>query len=81
MATFKFYLDQKCTVWYRTDFEVDAESEEEAIKKATEMYSSGDVHDLPWYPITDTIEPMPKEDNDGQTTEELMFKNNSIATN
>ncbi len=33
MATFKFNLDQKCTVWYRTDFDVEANSEQEAIKK------------------------------------------------
>jgi hypothetical protein len=81
MATFKFYLDQKCTVWYRTDFEIEADSEQDAINKATEMYLSGDVSNHPWHDLTDTIEPMPKEDNSGEPTEELFYNHNVIKTN
>lgn len=81
MATFQFYLDQKCTVWYRTNFEVNANSEQEAIDKAIEMYSSGDTSDFPWHDLTDTIEPMSKEDNAGETTEELFYNHNVIKTN
>jgi hypothetical protein len=81
MATFKFNLDQKCTVWYRTDFDVEANSEQEAIEKATAMFSSGELDDYPWYGITDTIEPLFPSENEGQPTQELMFKDNTIETN
>jgi hypothetical protein len=37
MKTFNFYLDQKVTTWYRTNYEVEAESLEEAEKKAIQL--------------------------------------------
>jgi len=81
MAKFDFYLDQKCTTWYRTVFEVDAESQEEATQKAIQMYSSGELSDEPWMQIDDTTELMPKSENNGQPTEELMFDGVTIKTN
>ena len=40
MKTFNFYLDTKVTDWYRTDFEIEANSEEEAKQKAIEFVKS-----------------------------------------
>lgn len=81
MATFKFNLDQKCTTWYRTDFDVEANSEQEAIEKARAMFLSGELDDYPWYNLTDTIELIYPSENAGQPTQELMFKDNTIETN
>jgi hypothetical protein len=81
MTIFKFNLDQKCTVWYRTDFEVEANSEQEAIEKARAMFSSGELDDYPWYNLTDTTELILPSENEGQPTQELMFKDNTIETN
>jgi 1,2-phenylacetyl-CoA epoxidase PaaB subunit len=81
MAKFHFYLDQKCTTWYRTAFEVDADSQEEATQKAIEIYSSGELSDEPWEVLDETTEPMQPSENGGQPTEELMFDGVTIKTN
>lgn len=39
METFYFYVDQKQTIWERAKYAIDAESEDEAIKKATRLFS------------------------------------------
>ena len=46
MATFKFNLDQKCTNWYRTDFDVEANSEQEAIEKARDPKGKLTIMDI-----------------------------------
>lgn len=71
--TFRFYLDQKCTTWYRTHFEIDSESEEEAIKKAVEMFESDTIPD-DWFHLYETTENMSKIDNGGQPTQELLIR-------
>ena len=37
LTTFNFHLDTKVTTWYRTEFEIEAESLEEATKKSIEF--------------------------------------------
>jgi hypothetical protein len=81
MEKFHFYLDQKCTTWYRTIFEVEANSQDEAIQKAIEVYSSGQISNYPWEQIEDTTELITPSENNGLPTEELMFKGETIKTN
>lgn len=71
METFDFYVDQKVTTWYRTHFEVKAESLDEAKKKALEFYEKGNTSDLPWEQYEGTTELMSVEENGGASVTEL----------
>ena len=73
--TFDFYLDQKVTTWYRTDFEIEATSEEEAKQKAMEFIKRGDHIDISWEHLDDTVEGLSVEDNGGESTMELYYSN------
>jgi hypothetical protein len=69
--TFDFYVDQKVTTWYRTHFEIEAESLAEAKKKALEFYEQGNTSDLPWEQYDGTTELMSVEENGGASVTEL----------
>lgn len=71
METFDFYLDTKVTGWYRTPFEIEANSLEEAKLKAIEFVKSGETSYISWEQIDDTVETMSVKDNDGESTNEL----------
>jgi hypothetical protein len=78
MENFNFYLDQKVTTWMRTNFEVEAESFEEAVKKANEMYESGKLYDISWDEVEGVKENMDTEENDGYSTEELYYEDGNL---
>jgi hypothetical protein len=71
MKTFNFNLDQKVTTWYRTEFEVEAESLEEAKEKAIELYQKDDLDEFTWQQIDGTEEIMTIDDNGGFATAEI----------
>ena len=71
MKTYDFYIDSKVTDWYRTPFEIEANSEEEAKQKAIEFVKDDHHGEIPWEQIDCTIEPMSVKDNGGEPTEEL----------
>ena len=81
MKNFDFYLDQKSTIWYRTNFSVEAETEEEAKQKAIEMVKSNAVAEIPWECMEDTIELMDVSENDNQCTEDLLYGTDSFWNN
>lgn len=72
---FDFYLDQKVTTWYRTEFEIKADSAEEAQKKAIEFIKRGDHIDISWEHLDDTTEELPVDENGGESTMELYYSN------
>lgn len=74
METFDFYLDTKVTTWYRTPFEIEAKSLEEAKKLAIEFVEKDRHSEISWEQIDDTIEVMSTKDNDNQSTEELYYE-------
>lgn len=76
--SFDFYLDTKVTTWYRTPFEIEADSIEEARKLAIAFRERGDNTELSWEQIDDTIEGMIPGDNQGQPTEELYDEGGNI---
>jgi hypothetical protein len=79
MANFNFYLDQKVTTWYRTNFEVEAESLEEAEKKAIQLYEKGELDNISWEQIDDTYnEVMTIEDNGNCSTAEIYTDDGKI---
>jgi len=77
METFNFYLDTKSTIWYRSNFEIEANSEEEAKEKAIQMIKENGepTNSYNWEQLDDTLEHLSVEDNQGDATEELFFAN------
>ena len=79
MKTFNFYLDQKVTTWYRTDFEVEAETLEEAKQKAIQLYKEDELNEFTWERIDDTYnEVMTIEDNGNCSTAEIYTDDGKI---
>ena len=75
---FNFYLDQKVTNWYRTNFEIEAETEEEAQKMAIRFVKEGYTEEIGWDEVEGVITPMDVTDNDGLSTEEIYFEDGSM---
>lgn len=75
---FNFHLDTKVTTWYRTEFEIEATTIEEAQKKAIEFRERGDNTELPWEHIDETLEGMIPDENGGEPTEELYDENGNV---
>jgi hypothetical protein len=71
MESFDFYLDTKVTTWYRTPFEIEAESLEEAQKLAVKFIENGDHTEIGWHQVDDTTEGIVPEENGNEPTEEL----------
>jgi hypothetical protein len=78
MEDFNFYLDQKVTTWMRTEFNVESESFEEAVKKAKEMHESGELNNIGWVDVGEVQEVMSLIENDGFSTEELYHEDGKI---
>jgi 1,2-phenylacetyl-CoA epoxidase PaaB subunit len=69
---YDFYTDEKKTIWYRVNFSIRAQSEEEAMHLAKQMFDRDDYggSDYEWEQLTDTVESMSVEEN-GTATREL----------
>ena len=78
MKTFNFNLDQKVTTWYRTEFEVEAESLEEAKEKAIELYQKDELDDFGWEQLVGTQEIMTIDDNGNFATAEIYTDNGDL---
>ncbi|MBP3529485.1 MAG: hypothetical protein J6K02_12605 [Alistipes sp.] len=80
MACYKFYQDKKCTVWERTFFTVEADSEEAAIRCAGQL-GKGDLYAAEMQQegiaidesetLYDSMEELSVDDNGGQPTVEI----------
>lgn len=81
MEKFNFHLDQKVTTWMRTEFEIEAETMELAVKIAKEKYESGDLYDIRWEEIAGVKEIMEVGENGGEPTEELYDENSNLVLN
>jgi hypothetical protein len=75
MKTFEFFLDQKVTTWMRTEFEVEANDLNEAVKIAKEKFHRGDLDEIAWHEIMDTKEVLQPKDNGGESTAEIYNMN------
>jgi hypothetical protein len=71
METFDFYLDQKHTIWYRNNFTIEANSQEEANEKVKELYHKDELPSDDWDLLHETVEALSIGDNGGEATEEL----------
>ena len=70
MEEFKFYMDEKKTIWYRGHFIVEANTVEEATEKA-KLYIKNDTDgdDWDWEQLTDTTESVDLTSNGAPTRE------------
>ena len=71
MAKFNFYLDEKATIWYRTNFEVEAKTIEEAKELAIKKHENGELEMLSWEPVPETTELISLKENEGYSTAEI----------
>ena len=76
---FEFYIDQKVTSWYRTKFEIEADTEEEARQKSIDFVKEGKAEEIGWEELEGVITPMDVTDNDGFSTEEIYFEDGSMV--
>lgn len=76
---FRFYTDEKMTVWYRKYFEVESENYDNAVKEAIRQTKDGDYDDYSgWDPQDDTLEGLTPEQNSNQPTQELYYADNGF---
>jgi hypothetical protein len=75
---FEFYLDQKVTNWMRTNFEIEADTEEEARKMAIKFVEEGKAEEIGWDEVEGVITPLDVTDNDGYSTQEIYFEDGSM---
>ena len=81
MAEFDFYLDQKHTIWYRNKFTIEAETQDEANEKVTNLYRTNVLPSDDWDLLHDTVELLSVEDNGGEPTEEVFTHDGVLIIN
>ena len=83
MKTFDFYKDEKHTIWVRTNFNVQAESYEQALEKIKENPIESYENEINWEYLEETLESMDPIDNNGEATCEIHSEdtNELIYTN
>ena len=76
---FRFYTDEKMTVWFRKYFEVESENYDDAVKEAIRQSKEDDYDDYSmWEQQDDTLEGMTVEQNNNNSTQELYYNGNNI---
>ena len=78
MAKFNFSFDQLCTVWYRSEFEIEANSQEEANEIAIASYKNNELQSLENSPVETTIEKVELKE-DGLSTEEILTDDGDLV--
>lgn len=83
MPEFHFHLDNKETVWRRSHCTIEAESEEEALKKMKEVALLDDffTHSNDSEILFETSYELSYEENENQPTVEVYYNNKMVADN
>jgi hypothetical protein len=71
--TFDFYKDEKCTIWTRAKFQIEAETYEQAVKMVKEMEENNewDIVDIRYEDMPETLEVLTPEENQYNPTVEI----------
>lgn len=77
MTKFNFYYDQLCTVWYRNEFKIEADTQEEANKLAIDSYAHLNNNIYECAPVETTIEKVELKE-DGLSTEEILTEDGDV---
>jgi 1,2-phenylacetyl-CoA epoxidase PaaB subunit len=80
---YDFYADEKKTIWYRVNFSIRAQSEEEALHLAKQMFDRDNYggSDFDYEQLTDTVEQMSVEENGMATRELFTYPNGDFIKN
>lgn len=85
MKTFNFYKDEKCTMWIRGRFEIEANSYEEAVAEVNRLQENNDWYkiDIEYETLDETLEELLPEDNKYKPTMEIFSEDtkNEITNN
>jgi hypothetical protein len=81
MGTFNFSLQQKVTTWMETEYEIEADTLEEAKQKAIQFHKERHTESIGWEESMDVQEPMTPEDNGGEPTEEIFDDEGNVIWN
>jgi hypothetical protein len=76
MATYNFELHEKVTSWKKTEFEIEANSLEEAQEKAIQFHKDGRTEEISWDNMEGSEEILTPSENDGEPTAEIWNKYN-----
>ena len=82
MPEFEFIIEQKETIWRKNFASIEAENEEEAIKKMKEYVNDfryDDVYDSEF--IYETAEDLSYEENGNQPTREIRYDGSFLVDN
>lgn len=60
MKTYQFFVDQKVQTWMRTEFSIEAATQEEAEEKAREFVRNEEHEAISWQPVSDSTEVIPE---------------------
>jgi hypothetical protein len=85
MNTYKIDIDTKHTIWYRSTVKIEAESFQEAVTKAEEIYND----ELDWETLNvvdtgaveETLEFLRSDDNGGFATKEVYVDGDLLFNN
>lgn len=82
MVQYDFYQDERCTVWHRTYFSIEASKWEEALIKATSIIRKNallndDIRIDGSEFLEDTLEALPKEHRPNEPTMEFFAQTDS----
>ena len=85
MQTFDFYKDQKCSVWTRTSFRIQAETYEQAVAKVVEIEKNDNYDEIgtDYEVLYDTLNDLTPNENYNFSTIEIYSRdsNNIIFEN
>lgn len=76
-----FYIDRKKTVWERSRYHIEAQSEKEAIKEMIKEMKSNNMETDEVEDLLDTSDYITPKQNKGDATIELYFNNVLIKDN
>ena len=77
--TFTFYKDEKCTIWTRGRFDIEAESYEQAVQMIKDMEENNDYDsvDIRYEDMPETLEVLTPEENQYNPTIEIYCEDNN----
>ena len=83
MSEFYFYLDNKETIWRRSHCTIQAENEQEALQKMSEVALLDDffIHSNDGEILFETSYELSYEENGNQPTVEVYYNNKMVADN
>ena len=85
MKTFNFYKDEKCTIWTRGRFQIEANTYDEAVAEVKRLQDTNEWNeiDIEYETLDETLEDILPENNNYHPTMEIFSEDtkNEITNN